>query len=273
MNLKFGRRPARYTRASMIRSQIVAMNFALLGPPPASSDDYVSAVDAVTGGDWGIDCNDVCGCCTISDCAHQVMLRTANASKIVIPTPSQVLAMYSAISGYDPSQTDSQGNNPTDTGCDELTVEAWMQKTGLDGHKTDAYANLNPTNLSNLKWTVQLYGCSRLGIACTDSMIDQFNNGQPWEPVAGAQVEGGHDVPLVRYITDGGSTMYFIVSWGRLQPVTESWLTWVLEDGTPVVEEAHIELASDFIRATGVSPSGFDHDQLVAEITNLAEAA
>ena len=270
-NLRLGRLPARYTRASMIKSQIVAMNFALLGPPPASSDDYVSAVDAVTGGDWGIDGNDVAGDCTAADCSHGLMLRTANASTIVIPTTAQTLSLYSDITGYDPSQSDVQGNNPTDRGADELTVMNYMQKVGLLGHKIDAHANLNPTNLTNIQWTIQIYGACRLGILCTDSMIDQFQNGQPWEPVKGAQVEGGHDVPLVRYMRDGLTTEYFVVTWGTVHPVSPNFMTWVLEDGTPVVEEAHVECASDFLRATGVSPSGLDHDQMIAEMLAVAE--
>jgi hypothetical protein len=264
--LKLGRRPARYTRASMIRSQIVAMNFALLGPPPASSDDYVSAVSAATGGDWGMMGNDTAGDCTIADCAHQIMLRTANASTIVIPTLAQVMAVYSDISGYDPSQTDSQGDNPTDTGADELTVCNYMQRYGLAGHKIDASANLNPTNLMNLRWTVQLYGASRLGILCTDTMIDQFQNGQPWEPVDGAHVEGGHDVPDVLYVRDGLTTMHFVVTWQKLHPVTEAFLKWVLPDGRAILEENHAECASDFLKASGVAPSGLNHDQMLREL-------
>lgn len=42
-----------------------------------------------------------------------------------------------------------------------------------------------------------------MGIVVTDSMVDQFNRGQPWEPVDGAVIEGLHDVPAVRYITYG----------------------------------------------------------------------
>ena len=264
-NLKFGRRPARYTRASMIRSQIVAMNFALLGPPPKSSDDYVSAVDAVTGGDWGMMGNDSVGDCTCADCGHQLMLRTANASTIMIPTEADIIALYENF-GYVP------GKLSTDQGADELSVCNYMQKYGLLGHTTDAYANLNPTNLNSLKWTVQLYGCSRLGIACTDSMIDQFDKGQPWEPVAGATVEGGHDVPLVRYITDGGSTMYFVVTWGKLQPATEAWLTWVLEDGTPVVEEARmLSPPMTSSRPRACLHRGLDHDQMIAEMQAVSE--
>ena len=269
--LKLGRLPARYTRASMIKSQIVAMNFALLGPPPASSDDYVSAVDAATGGNWGMMGNDQVGDCTIADCAHQVMLRTANASKIVIPTLAQVMGAYTDITGYDPSQTDSQGNNPTDRGADELTVMNYMQKTGLAGHKIDAHANLNPTNLNNIRWTVQLYGCSRIGLAVTDTMFDQFQRGQPWEPVDGAQVLGLHDIPVVRYIRDGLTTMFLVETWGTTFPATDAWFKWVLPDGTPVVEEAHVESSGDFLRATGVSPSGLDHDQMIAEMSAVSE--
>lgn len=243
----------------MIKSQIVAMNFALLGPPPASSDDYVSAVDAATGGDWGMFLNDQYGDCTIADCAHQIMLRTANTSSIFKPTDAQVSNMYFGLT------------LGADNGLDELTVMEDMRNRGLAGHKIDAHANLNPTNIANIQWTIQIYGACRLGILCTDTMIDQFQNGQPWEPVAGAQVEGGHDVPLVRYMRDGLTTEYFIVSWGKLHPVSPNFMTWVLEDGTPVVEEAHVECASDFLRATGVSPSGLDHDQMIAEMSAVAE--
>jgi len=258
MSLEFGRRPARYTPGSVQRAFLFNKVLADLGTPPASSDDYVSAVDTATGGDWGMDGNDTEGDCTIADSSHQVMLRTANCSKIVIPTTAQCLAIYNSLTGGQ------------DTGLDELTVIQYLGKTGFLGHKVDAAANVDPANLNHIKWTIQLYGACRLGINFVDSMMDQFNKGLPWDVVPGAKLTGdGHDVPLVRYITVGQTTQYFVVTWAKMIPVTEAFLLWQI-DGTPVVEEAHAECSTDFIKATGASPAGYDHDALMGYLGAIA---
>ena len=259
--LKLGRKPARFTRASFARSHILARHLSDLGPAPPQSPDWVAAVMQQSPDGWTMLGNDAVGDCTIADCGHQEMLRTANVGAITIPTTEQVLTLYSAITGYNPSDPNS------DQGADELTVIQYLTATGWLGRKLDGSANLDPTQLDQLKWAVCLFGASRLGLNFPDSAMNQFNAGQPWDYVAGASLAGGHDVPIVKYDRDG---TIWIVTWGQLWPVTPAFMAAKFGDGTPYVEEAHAELAFDWINATGNAPSGFDLKALMEELNSVA---
>jgi hypothetical protein len=263
VKLRYGRQPARYTRASFVRSHIMARHLGLLGPAPAASPDWVSAVVKQSPSGWGMDGNDQYGDCCFADSAHQEMLRTANVGTIWAPTTDQVLALYTAVTGFNP-------NNPsTDNGADELTVIQYLTQPGWLGHKLDGHANLDPTELEQIKWVVCLFGASRLGLNLPDSAMNQFNNGQPWAPVAGAQLDGGHDVPVVKY--DANGTLW-VVTWGRLQEVTPAFMAAKYADGTPYVEEAHAELAFDWVRKAGTAPSKLNLSQLQKDLAAVVDA-
>jgi len=134
--LKLGRKPARFTRASFARSHILARHLSDLGPAPPQSPDWVAAVMQQSPDGWTMLGNDAVGDCTIADCGHQEMLRTANVGAITIPTTEQVLTLYSAITGYNPSDPNS------DQGADELTV-AFVTGAGFKTVEAVAEA-LNP---------------------------------------------------------------------------------------------------------------------------------
>jgi hypothetical protein len=273
---KYGRKPARYNHASFLRSHILARHLSALGPAPASSPDWVSAVAAQSPSGWGMDGNDLYGDCVIADCAHQEMLRTANVATIWTPTNLQVLAFYAQQQGYtgDPSDINAieayLADN--DNGCDELTVIQYLTSNGWLGRKLESHANLDVTQLDQLKWVVCIFGASRLGLNLPDSAMDQFNNGEPWDYVPGAQLDGGHDVPLVQYSAANGVTAYGVVTWGAFQEVTEAFLTAKYDDGTPYLEEAHAELAFDWVSAKGTAPSNLNLAQLAADLSAVVDA-
>ena len=258
MSLCLGRKPARYTTKSMRRMLILNRHLAALGPAPAASADYVTAVEKATGGDWGMMGNDQWGDCTEADTAHQLMLRTANAGTLVIPTTAQVGARYSLDTGFDPNaKPDANGNNPTDQGADELSIISDLEATPFLGYKDDAAANIDPTNLDHVKWGVQLFGAVRLGVNLPQSAMDQFSADQPWDVIANdGGIIGGHDVPIVKYDASG---VFYIVTWGKRIEMTPAFLA-------KYVEEAHAELSTAWLNATGVAPSGFNQVALVADL-------
>ena len=51
--------------------------------------------------------------------------------------------------------------------------------------------------------------------------MDQFNNGQPWTPVRGAQIDGGHYIPLVA--AEPG--WLYCVTWGQTQKMSEAFFS------------------------------------------------
>lgn len=236
----------------MVTAAVMANNLGRLGAPPSASVDRVSAISARAGG-WGMMMNDVLGCCTCSDSGHALMLRTAATGSIIVPTDVDIEKMYQSF-GYVP------GNVSSDNGAAETDVCEYLKTTGLIGHKIDDYANLNPTDLDGLRWAVELFGSCRLGINLPNSAIDQFNNGQPWDVVADdGGIAGGHDVLLVWYDDDN----FGVVTWGKEWPVSAAFLRKYLE-------EAHPELAFDWIAANGNAPSGFNLSTLVSDLRSIA---
>lgn len=252
---KTGRRAPVHNRRTMCAA--IALHAALdpLGPPPSVSSDYVSAVDkAVGAAGWGILGNDAHGDCTIADCGHQVMLHTANAGSIVVPTTQECLDLYFKLTGG------------ADSGLDEVTVCDAMQTAGLAGQKSSGSAPIDPSRLDHVRWAVQIFGACRLGIIVDSQMEDQFGVGQAWTTAAAANDPnaGGHDVPVVRYDTEYA----YVVTWGRLQPVA-----WSLMAQSAFLEEAHAECWPDWVKAGGTAPNGFDLADLIAQLPRLREAA
>ena len=66
--------------------------------------------------DIGMQGNDEIGLCTFADIAHGIVITTAMNKGIFVPQTADTIKLYEH-TGYDPSQTDAQGNNPTDQGA------------------------------------------------------------------------------------------------------------------------------------------------------------
>lgn len=260
--LKFGRKPAVHTLRTMRLAIVMNRHLAALGTPPANSDDYTAAVEAAVGGasNWGLLGNDKYGDCVEADDGHTLMLRTANAGTIVIPTTQNILDLYSAETGFNPADPN------TDQGTDETSDCAYMVSTGLLGHKASATAPIDPANWTHLQWGVQIFGSVKLGIVVTQGMMDQFNAGQPWDGTGDQTQLGGHDVPLIRYYSDGSSD---VITWGKRQHVEAPFFA----PSANIVEEAHGLPFADFIKATGVTVAGFDLAQMLADLQAVEQTS
>jgi intein/homing endonuclease len=191
--------------------------------------------------------------CVCADTAHTLMLRTANAGTIVVPTDDDVLKLYEAVGGYKP------GDSSTDQGCVEAEMCEYLERSGFLGHKADAVGAVDPQNLDHLRWTIQLFGSCRIGVELPQSAMDQFDAGKPWDVSGDGKILGGHDVPLVKYAGD----TFYCVTWGRLQPVMPDFIL-------KYSDEAHIELFADWMRQQGTAPSGFDLADLAGKLAELS---
>lgn len=257
--MKYGRRPAVHTRRTMRLALAFHKALASLGASPATSDDYVSAVMRQSAQGWICWWNNSLGDCVCEDSGHELMLHTANAGAIVIPASQDILQLYQAVGGYQP------GNPSTDQGCDEMSMEAYMMATGLCGQKSAATGPVDPSNMDHLRWAVQIFGACRLGISVTDQMMSDFGAGNAWTSFAG-NVEGDHDVPIVKY----DAQYAYVVTWGKLQPVA-----WPLVANSNFLEEAHLSVWPDFVKAGGTTPAGFSLQQMLddAQAVEMQEAA
>ncbi len=137
----------------------------------------------------------------------------------------------------------------------------YRKSTGLidansNRHKIGAYLALEPGNTDHLLAALYLFGAVGIGIQFPNSAMDQFNAGKPWSVVQGAQIEGGHYIPLVAH-----RTYLECVTWGRIQYMTMQFYQ-------KYCDEAWAILSPEMLNA-GKSPEGFDLKQLQADLIAL----
>lgn len=216
----------------------------------------LDAINAITKSGWGMCKNDTIGDCAVAGPEHETKLYTYLGSYMALFTDANSIADYSAISGYNP-------NDPsTDTGCVVRDVLNYRVKTGMiDGkgvrHKIGAFAAVDQTKEYEVLMGLYLFGIIGIGIQFPDSAMTQFNNGQPWDVVKGAKIEGGHYVCILYF--DG--TYFWCVTWGAIQKMT---LAFFLK----YVDEAWIPFSTEFMK-NNVSPLGFNLAQLQADIAAI----
>lgn len=229
--------------------------------PPPTLDRY-SAVELAL---WGMDGNADWGDCTMADVDHEVKSDQAAAGNpLVQSTDGEVLAGYSAVTGFDPN-AGPPGQNPTDQGASMQDVRAYWRKHGftLGGkvHKILLFAELHQTDMPLVKWALDQFGALGVGVNLPNSAMDQFNAGQPWDVVPDdGGIDGGHAIALVGYDAE----WLYIVTWGQVQKVSQAW--W-----TKYVEECWTVLTEDFVNAhTGVdilAGTLYDLGQQFAKVT------
>jgi hypothetical protein len=221
-------------------------------PSPPSKVYYEYKVQ----GDWQMDGNDTVGDCTCACIAHMIMLATVHTGTMVVPTPEEVLAVYSAVTGYVP------GDPSTDNGANIADVLNYWQNTGMTVggvvHKIVAWAEIDASNLTEVEQALWLFGGVDLGIEVFQSMMDQTNAGQPWDNPTGNDL-GGHSVPIFGYGSDGCTC----VTWGALQQM--GWPCF-----QQICSQAFVVITQDWInQLTGKDYSGFDLAQLQADLSYL----
>ena len=150
--------------------------------------------DSATG--WKMLGNDGAGDCVEASGAHQTMMFTRLGHHVAYFDKGEVLAEYSAVTGYDPSDPNSdQGTNVRD-------FLSYRRKTGMkdingNRHKIDAYVSIDPGDWDLMLRCVWTFGAAELGIECQENIFDQFDAGEPLTYDSKAQIIGGHDIPVV----------------------------------------------------------------------------
>ena len=248
MNSTFrgGKLPAQPARPHLSLSAVLQER---LAAPPASADWQSNSIT------WPMYANDAVGDCTCAGVGHMVnQLTFYGTGTEVLPAEASVIDMYSAITGYTPADPNS------DTGAYCQDVLKYWRTTGLEGHKIVAYASLDVSNLNEIKQAIALFGTVYVGLNFPNTAMDQFNNGQPWDVVPGARIEGGHCVIVGAY----GSGKLGLVTWGAETQMTEAF--W-----KKYVDEAWVVLDADGLKKAGAyfagAPSFYALGQQFAALT------
>lgn len=237
-------------------------NYVKLLPPPPGAMGYIQEVAA-----WPMLLNDSIGDCTCACAGHQIEQWTRYAGNPFTPSDGDILLAYEAVSGYNPNIPGS------DTGAFVLDVLNYWRKVGIGGHKIVAYASINTNNPIEFEQAVAIFGNVYLGVglpATAQRPRTDGNNLPIWEvvdPTLKGDGEpwswGGHAIPMVGYkshtVPNGGGR---VVSWGQLFDVTWPFLH-------AYCDEAYAIVTQDWIETNGKSPSGFDVNQLLADLKEI----
>jgi hypothetical protein len=206
--------------------------------------------------------NDDWSDCVFAGNAHIVEQQTAlgEGSELSVTT-TQALAEYSRVTGFDPN-AGPPGENPTDQGALIQDGLADLRKNGLAGCKIAAFARCSETDLTEIKLALAELGAVDLGVNLPQSAMDQFNAGQPWTVVPhDGGLLGGHCVVAFGYDAD----WVYVVSWGRVVPVSWQWFAKYVEEAWAVVSQA-------WAGKNGKDPEGVDLVTLGAEFAELTGA-
>jgi hypothetical protein len=249
--LKLGKQPARHDPRTLLLASYLTPAL----PVPPASFDVGTKVHT-----WGMMDNDQIGDCTCAAAGHLLMEWTANAkSKMFTPSDKQIVAAYSAITGYNPS------TGANDNGAVEIDVLNYWRQSGIAAHKISAYVALEPGNHTHIMDSVYIFGGCYIGLQLPISAQAQTQNNQPWSvPPQGTTGDGqpgswgGHAVPVVAY----DERTLTVVTWGALQTMT--WGFW-----EAYCEEAYALLSPDYLTGKQVSPEGFNLQQLQADLADL----
>jgi hypothetical protein len=210
---------------------------------PAIVDNYTAVAS------WGMLGNDQWGDCTCAGDGHICEQQTGiGLGQELVVTTGQALDIYSAISGFNPNDG-PPGSNPTDQGATVQSAIEYLVKPGIGAFRIAAYGQVAVTDMAKIKLAVYEFGCLSIGINLPDSAMTQFNAGQPWTPVSGSPIDGGHCVIVVGYDAD----WIYVVTWGAVQKM--SYAFW-----TEYVEEAWAPIAQDWVSKSGLSLTSFGQE-------------
>jgi len=255
LKLKLGKLTARHDPRTLLLASYATP--ALPAPPPA-----MNAARKVKGA-WVMMDNDQIGDCTCAAAGHLIMEWTATAqSKMDTPSDQQIVAAYSAITGYNPV------TGANDNGAQEIDVLNYWRQQGIAGHKIQAFMALEPSNHTHVMDAVWIFGGCYIGLALPKTAQAQTSNKQIWSvPPQGTGGDGapgswgGHAVPVVAY----DSRSLTVVTWGALQ--TTTWGFWAA-----YCDEGYAILSPDYLKQKAgqtVAPTGFNLQQLQEDLADL----
>lgn len=198
--------------------------------------------------------NDRIGDCVIAGMLHQQQVWAAAADNPTFtPTDAQALAMYRAITGYNPSDPS------TDQGTDPRDALRYWQNTGAAGHKIVAYASVKPTDHPTVKTAINLFG--GLGVCLNLPAYAETEHGK-WLLKHGAGSApgswGGHWVCATGYDRHGIQ----LITWGEI------WtLTWGFLDR--YCDGLFAAISPDWMNAIGRTPTGLNLAALRADLAAI----
>ena len=203
---------------------------------------------------WPMYGNDQIGDCTAACVGHEIQAWTRYTGTEVDVPEDEIIQLYSAVSGYDPS------TGGGDNGAVIQDVLTYWRKSGVPvaGHKILAFAQLK--DLAKVKQALYVFGSVYLGINCPQSALDQFDADEPWDVSGDGTIAGGHAIPLQYAGT--GTVPYEVITWAKPQGMTQAFFD-------TYAEEAWVVITQDWLDKSGNTPEGLDLQALGADLATL----
>jgi len=207
--------------------------------------------------------NDQWGDCGEAGIAHFIQTETANSGNPLHMTLAQVLALYTAVAGFDPN-AGPPGQNPTDQGTFLINllnyaIENGIQCTDSKGNivlwKLLGYASVDLSSIAQMRYLLDLFGGLYLGIQCPQNALSNTNN---WTYDPKSPIENGHCINA----TGQGGAGGHIQSWGLNIPFTWEFM---LKN----IDEGYVLFSDYWLEKSGTSPSGYSKEVLLNVFSNL----
>lgn len=201
---------------------------------------------------WGMLGNDVAGNCVVAGSLHMIMNWAIHTGNPVTFTADEAIEIYSRLTGFDPKT----GMN--DNGLVVTDFLEFWRTVGIRGKKILGWLQIDHSNAIHFNQVDYLFGGVAVGQQVPQSMIDQFNAGQPGTVVAGSPIQGGHFTPYFNYGSEGRK----MVTWAKLWGVYNDWID-------KYVDEAYGIISEDWFDKVDVAPNHFRKDQLWKAVKQL----
>lgn len=205
-NIKFGRKVpvsvgphlklANYLKASL--------------PAAPPSYDYSPKAATILADVFG---NDAYGDCIYAAGYHVTGVATANAGDPFHATRAQVLADYSAVTGF------KQSDPSTDQGgVIQDALNYWSSHGFANGTKLLGYLSVDATNVAEVQSCGYLFENGIMGMGLADKWVGPFPSGSGfvWDVAGPPDPNNGHCVPYIGYDNKGVK----IATWGMLGTLT-----------------------------------------------------
>jgi len=198
------------------------------------------------------------GNCTCAGVIHACQVWGVNINGTLPAIPDiTALQLYENWCGY------VVGKDSTDNGAIETWIlNKWHKKKKVYGFKLTTYTNTDPADIEHVKLATWLFGISYIGLALPITCQNQT----VWDVVGNPKLDydsmpnswGGHCVVVLGYDKETVTC----ITWGQLQKMTwEFWNTYC-DESHPLLCEAWV--------SSGLSPSGFNYNQLYSDLTLCA---
>ncbi|HEY2763433.1 MAG TPA: hypothetical protein VGJ13_05385 [Pseudonocardiaceae bacterium] len=248
---RLGRRPHDPNRPALRLGPLLT---GVIPDHPATVDHFSQV------GDWGMLKNDVAGDCGPAMVFHdRILISRYLAGQTLAPDDNAVIDLY------------RRSGNPNYPADDNGVVLADMLKevetNGIAGTRCLAYAQVDVTNLDEIKAAVAIFGSVHLGVDLHVAQQAQTDQGGPWDYDPSAADWGGHAILGGLYalaVPTPHQSDVNVITWGEVMGVTdEFWQSGQVQEAWVVIWPEHLgstafvegvdqaALAADFKALTG----------------------